>query len=137
MARGRNRSAAYYRMKILIDMNLSPDWVAAFAVESIESAHWSTIGDPRAEDKEIMEYARANDYVVFTHDLDFGTILALTQAESPSVIQVRAQDILPGYLANTVVAVLRKNEAMLEEGALIVVDEGRARVRILPLQRRS
>jgi predicted nuclease of predicted toxin-antitoxin system len=124
-------------MKILIDMNLSPDWAAAFAAENIESVHWSTVGDPRAEDIEIMDYARANDYVVFTHDLDFGTLLALTQAESPSVLQVRAQNILPSHLANTVVAVLRANEETLEQGALIVVDEGRARVRILPLQRRS
>jgi predicted nuclease of predicted toxin-antitoxin system len=124
-------------MKVLIDMNLSPDWTAAFAAQNIESVHWSTVGDPRAEDTEIMEYARANDYIVFTHDLDFGTILALTQAENPSVVQVRAQNILPSHLANTVVSVLRENEALLEQGALIVVDEGRARVRILPLQRRS
>ena len=124
-------------MKILIDMNLSPDWVAAFAAENIESVHWSTVGNPRAEDTEIMEYARANDYIVFTHDIDFGTILALTQAESPSVVHVRAQNILPSHLANTVVAVLRAYEETLEQGALIVVDEGRARVRILPLQRRS
>ena len=124
-------------MKILIDMNLSPDWTAAFAVENIESIHWSTVGNPRAEDEEIMEYARANDYVVFTHDLDFGTLLALTQAESPSVVQIRAQNILPLHLANTVITVLRANEETLEQGALIVVDEGRARVRILPLQKRS
>jgi len=58
-------------MKILIDMNLSPDWTAAFAAESIESIHWSTVGDPRAKDTEIMEYARSNEYIVFTHDLDF------------------------------------------------------------------
>lgn len=124
-------------MKILIDMNLSPDWTAAFAAQKIESVHWSTVGDPRAEDTKIMEYARANDFVVFTHDLDFGTLLALTQAASPSVVQVRAQNILPSHLANTVIAVLRANEETLERGALIVVDEGRARVRILPLQTRS
>ena len=124
-------------MKILIDMNLSPDWVAALTAENIESVHWSTIGDPRAEDTEIMDYARANDYVVFTHDLDFGTILALTQAESPSVVQVRAQNILPSHLSKIVATVLLTNETPLEEGALIVVDEGKARVRILPLQRRS
>jgi predicted nuclease of predicted toxin-antitoxin system len=124
-------------MKVLIDMNLSPAWMAAFAAEKIESNHWSTVGDPRAEDDEIMEYARANGYIVFTHDLDFGTLLALTQAESPSVVQVRAQNILPSHLANTVIAVLRANEETLEQGALIVIDEGRARVRILPLQKRS
>jgi predicted nuclease of predicted toxin-antitoxin system len=124
-------------MKVLIDMNLSPDWTSAFTAENIESVHWSTVGDPRAQDEEIMEYARANAYIVFTHDLDFGAMLALTRAESPSVIQVRTQDILPARLANTVIAVLRTNEALLEQGALIVIDEGRARVRILPLQRQS
>lgn len=124
-------------MKILIDMNLSPDWTTAFAAENIESVHWSTVGDPRAEDSKIMDYARTNDYVVFTHDLDFGTILALTQAESPSVVQVRAQNILPSHLAVTIVAVLQSNQESLEQGSLIVVDEARARVRILPLQRRS
>ncbi len=123
-------------MKILVDMNLSPNWTAAFTAQNIESVHWSTVGDPRAEDTEIMDYARANDYVVFTHDLDFGAILALTQAESPSVMQIRAQNILPSHLANIVLSVLRTNQESLEQGALIVVDEVRSRVRILPLQRR-
>lgn len=124
-------------MKILIDMNLSPEWVDTFAAENIESVHWSNVGDPRAEDTEIMEYARANGYIVFTHDLDFGTILALTQTESPSVIQVRTQDILPSHLARIIIPVLHNNESFLSKGALIVVDETRARVRILPLKKRS
>jgi predicted nuclease of predicted toxin-antitoxin system len=124
-------------MKILIDMNLSPDWVNAFTDENIESVHWSTVGDPRAEDATIAEYARENDYVIFTHDLDFGTILALTQALGPSVIQVRAQNILPSQLANTIISVLRENENSLVKGSMIVVDEARARVRILPLERNS
>ena len=122
-------------MKILIDMNLSPDWVAAFAAENIDSIHWSEVGDPRAEDPEIMHHARENDCIVFTHDLDFGTMLALTQAEYPSVIQVRAQNILPSHLAKIVVSVLRENKESLERGCLIVVDESKARVRILPLQK--
>ena len=51
-------------MKILIDMNLSPDWTAAFTAANIESVHLSSIGDPRAEDIEIVEYARSNDYII-------------------------------------------------------------------------
>lgn len=121
-------------MKILIDMNLSPDWTAAFAAENIESIHWSTVGDPRAEDLVIVDYALANGYIIFTHDLDFGTILAFTRATGPSVIQVRAQDILPAKLAGMVISVIRGNAAALDKGALIVIDEARARVRILPLE---
>ena len=124
-------------MKILIDMNLSPEWVAAFAAENIESVHWSSVGDPRAADTEIIEYALTHGYIVFTHDLDFGNILALTHAAGPSVIQVRAQDILPSDIADMVISVIRDNAPVLDQGALMVIDEVRARVRILPLEPRS
>lgn len=82
-------------MKILVDMNLSPEWVDVFFKHDIPAVHWSTVGDPRGEDMELMDWARADGYIVFTHDLDFGTTLALTGAESPSVIQVRTQDVTP------------------------------------------
>ena len=61
----------------------------------IEAVHWSSVGDLRAPDHLIMDFAREHGYIVFTHDLDFGTILAATQAEAPSVIQIRTQNITP------------------------------------------
>ena len=67
-------------MKILIDMNLTPIWVEYFAEHRIDSVHWSSVGDPKADDPEIMEYARDNGFVVFTHDLDFGNVLAARRA---------------------------------------------------------
>jgi predicted nuclease of predicted toxin-antitoxin system len=84
-----------------------------------------------------MQWARENDYVVFTHDLDFGALLALTQAGSPSAIQVRTQDVSPHYLEATVIDALKKYESLLEAGALIILDEGKSRVRILPLSNKS
>jgi predicted nuclease of predicted toxin-antitoxin system len=42
-------------MKILIDMNLSPDWVEVFEKYNISSVHWSCVGDPREKDSIIME----------------------------------------------------------------------------------
>ena len=82
-----------------------------------------------------MDWTRANDYVVFTHDLDFGTILAVTRAEGPSVLQVRAQNVLPEHLGEVVIAALRQFAQQLEAGALITVDEGTSRARILPINR--
>lgn len=124
-------------MKILVDMNLSPDWVEVFARHGLSAVHWSTVGDPRAEDSVLFQWARANGYVVFTHDLDFGALLALTQAESPSAIQVRTQDVSPRYLGAMVIRAVTEYESLLEAGALIVLDEGRSRVRILPLSQNS
>jgi predicted nuclease of predicted toxin-antitoxin system len=70
---------------------------------------------------------------VFTHDLDFGTALALTHATGPSVLQVRGQDVLPDHMGSLVIAALRQYDADLASGALVVVDEGKGRVRILPI----
>ena len=122
-------------MKLLIDMNLSPDWVKVFEKYNIEAVHWSNIGDPRARDTVIMEWARTNGYIVFTHDLDFGSILAVTGAETPSVIQVRTQDVLPASIETLVVSALRRFESELEQGALVTVDQAQSRVRVLPIRR--
>ena len=119
-------------MKIIIDMNLSPDWVKVLKDAGWDSVHWSTVGDMRAPDEVIMSWARENDYVVFTHDLDFGVLLALTRAENPSVIQVRTQDVFPEVLGDRLVSVLREHQSVLEKGALLTVDEEKSRVRILP-----
>jgi predicted nuclease of predicted toxin-antitoxin system len=80
-----------------------------------------------------MAWALANGHIVFTHDLDFGTILALTHANGPSVLQVRGQDVLPGHMGPVVAAALRQHEAALAAGAIVVVDEKKSRVRVLPL----
>ena len=117
---------------ILVDMNLSPDWVPMLTTHGWPAVHWSSVGDPRATDKVIMAWALANHHIVFTHDLDFGTALALTHATGPSVLQVRAQDVFSDHLGPLVFAALRQHEADLAAGALVVVDEKRSRVRVLP-----
>lgn len=119
-------------LKIVIDMNLSPGWVPFLSAHGWVVEHWSMIGDPRATDAEIMAWSVANQRVVFTHDLDFGSLLALTHATGPSVIQVRTQDVLPDHLGPIVLAALRQHESDLTAGALVVVDEARCRVRVLP-----
>lgn len=94
------------RLKLLVDMNLSPDWVPALRKYGWEAVHWPTVGDPRASDKDIMEWAAAHRYVVITHDLDFGTMLALSHEAGPSVLQIRTADTLPDHLEGAVIAAL-------------------------------
>jgi len=118
---------------ILVDMNLSPDWVAFLQQHGHTAVHWSAVGDIRALDPEILEWARNNGHIVPTHDLDFGTILAQTHATGPSVVLVRGEDTFPAALGNAVVAALKQCETDLRSGALVVVDAARNRVRILPI----
>lgn len=109
--------------------------MAALRQSGFEAVHWSTVGDARAADAALLAWAAEHRHVVFTHDLDFGAILAASGARTPSVIQIRTQDVTPEHLARLVVRALRQHERLLEQGALITVDEARSRVRILPLKR--
>jgi len=120
-------------VKILIDMNLTPAWVEFFSANQIESVHWSSVGNPRAVDPEIMDFARANAFVVFTHDLDFGNILAVTHARGPSVIQARVEDPVPDTIGKAVVGAIIEHAAQLDRGALVTLDPERLRTRILPI----
>jgi predicted nuclease of predicted toxin-antitoxin system len=118
---------------ILVDMSLPPTWIVRFQAEGWLAVHWSKIGAVNAEDSTILSWARTNGYAVFTHDLDFGTLLALTRAVGPSVVQIRTQDVLPQAIGNLVVSAIRQHESQLARGALLVIEEAKSRVRILPL----
>ena len=120
-------------LKLLVDMNLTPERVRTFQEQGWDAVHWSAFDDPGATDSEIMQWAAAHDYVVFTHDLDFGTMLALSHRSGPSVIPIRAEDVLPDNLGRQVVAALSQHEVDLSSGSLVVVYERRSRVRVLPL----
>jgi predicted nuclease of predicted toxin-antitoxin system len=92
------------------------------------------IGKIDATDRTIMDWAKSHGFIVFTHDLDFGVILAATNAEGPSVIQVRAQDVTPEAIGVLVIGVIRQYSTELQAGSLISVDPARARLRILPIE---
>jgi predicted nuclease of predicted toxin-antitoxin system len=83
-----------------------------------------------------MAWARDRGFVVITHDLDFSTVLASTEAAGPSVVQVRAQDVLPDTIGGDVVRVLREHRAALDEGAVVSIDALTSRVRVLPVRKR-
>ena len=118
-------------------MNLTPAWVEYFGQRSIEAVHWSTVGDPKAADPVIMEYARQNGCIVFTHDLDFGNVLAVTRAAGPSVIQVRTEDPVPEIIGELVLAALSEYANHLSRGALITIEPDKRRARILPITPRA
>jgi predicted nuclease of predicted toxin-antitoxin system len=108
-------------MRLLLDMNLSPDLCAPLGAAGHDCIHWSTVGD------------EGNSRVVLTHDLDFGAILAATKATGPSVVQIRTDDVLSPDFAKMTIDTLNRFAPELASGALVVVDLSRARVRILPI----
>ena len=137
MAGGGARGAVGDGMKLLVDMNLSPRWIVFLTQHGVEAIHWTAVGASTALDTEIMAYARIHAYVVLTHDLDFGAILARQQGAKPSVIQIRAELVGPEVIGTAILAVLDQLGLELEAGALITVDPKHTRVRVLPLYGRG
>jgi len=133
MAIGRVRASDFVKVRIVIDMSLSPVWVEYLAAHGVSSEHWSNLGAGTAPDRTIMDFARRRGDVVFTHDLDFGNILAVTHALGPSVVQVRTQDPVPIAVGKQVVSAIVEYEPYLARGALITIEPDKTRVRILPL----
>ena len=120
-------------MKLLVDMNLSPTWVPFLVKHGFEAVHWSVIGQASAPDSEILGYAEANGFVVFTHDLDFGMLLAARKTHGPSVIQIRSQDVLPSAIGESIVRAIGVASSHLQTGALVTIDLTRQRIRMLPI----
>jgi len=117
---------------IIIDMNLSIEWVDYFRQAGIAAVHWCRCGSCTAPDSEIMQWAVANRHIVFTHDFDFATILALTHATEPSVFQIRGSRVLPTHIGAVVISALHQFESELKSGAIVIVEPTKSRVRVLP-----
>ncbi len=121
-------------MRLIVDMNLSPQWVDLLVAHGHEAVHWMHLGAATAPDTAIMQAAREQGAIVFTHDLDFGALLAASREQAPSVLQLRMTDVLPEACGATVLAALRQFEAELTEGAFLTLDPRGLRARLLPLR---
>lgn len=121
-------------MKIVVDMNLTREWVPELIQMGHDAVHWSAIGGAGDSDSTIMDWARQNDHVVMTSDLDFGEMLAASGESTPSIIQLRLGRHIPRNLAGLMADALRRCSRDLAEGALLSVDHESQRLRILPLR---
>ena len=104
-----------------------------FEDRGIEAIHWAAIGAGNAPDTEIMAYAGIHDYVILTHDLDFGAILAVSCMNKPSIVQLRTSDISPDNSADLVIRAIQKLSGDIEKGAVVTVDNTKIRSHILPI----
>lgn len=122
-------------MRFLVDDNLSPLLAAGLRTAGHDAVHVREHGLARAADALILEQARRENRVVLSADTDFGTLLAASRSTAPSVILIRrssdrsAARLLPLLLAN-----LHDVQEALDEGAIVVLEDSRLRIRILPLR---
>ncbi len=120
-------------MRLLVDMNLSPDWIPLLTSKGWEAAHWSATGRADAPDSEILDYARENRWVVLTQDLDFAQLLHATNDRGPSVILLRMEDEFDAPTRTRITDCIAAAAPDLEAGALLTLSARHARLRHLPI----
>ena len=120
-------------MKLLVDMNLSPDWVHLLVAHGWQACHWGQVGRANAADTELMQWAREQGHVVITQDLDFSQLLFATREAGPSVVLLRMDNEFDQVAQDHVCASLALAESALMAGALLTISGNRVRLRRLPL----
>ncbi len=106
------------------------EWLRA---EGHDARHLREEGLHRLLDGEIFAKAAAERRIVLTFDLDFGEIVALSQSQPVSIILFRLHNTRAPRVIERLQHVLEKSKQALEQGAIVVVEEPRHRVRRLPL----
>ncbi|WP_326550375.1 DUF5615 family PIN-like protein [Micromonospora sp. NBC_01813] len=123
-------------MRFLVDNNLSPAVAAGLRSHGHDAEHVRDYGLAAAPDEVVLDRARQEQRVLISADTDFGTLLASSGADKPSVLLVRR---ISGRRAAQIVAILAANlDAIADDlasGAVVVVGEDWLRVRPLPILR--
>ena len=121
-------------MKFLIDMPLSPELAVWLVQQGHDALHASHVGLDRSTDPVILEYARNEQRIVVTADLDYPRLLALTRAEGPGLILFRGGNYSE---QETVERLARALETVPHEElptSIVVVEKERIRRRRLPIE---
>ena len=121
-------------MRFLADVGVSRSTSQELRQRGYDVLHLREQGLHRLPDDEILTLARREGRIVLTFDLDFGDLLAAGSHPLPSVILFRLHDQTPSSVNPRLLKLLTERKSDLEQGALVIVEDARYRLRRLPIQ---
>jgi predicted nuclease of predicted toxin-antitoxin system len=122
-------------LKLLADANVAASTVRELRAQKEDVVSVAEIHEFALPDSAIVERARREGRTIVTFDQDFGRLLAMEGASTPSAIILRLENQTPAYVTPRLLAALERHVDALGEGAIVVVHDGHVRVRSLPIQR--
>jgi predicted nuclease of predicted toxin-antitoxin system len=120
-------------LRFLADMGVSHQVVEWLRTKGHEAVHLRDEGLQRLPNGEIFQKAGREQRIVLTFDLDFGEILAASGRQIVSVILFRLRNTRTGFVIQRLDDVLNHSSAELMQGTIVIVEDGRHRVRRLPI----
>lgn len=120
-------------MKFLLDVHLGNSLATLLENDGHSCRLVAKIGNPRMADIDILELARVNGEVILTHDLDFGTLLAFSKSNKPSVIIFRIEKINSQVFHQLIAENWKTVEEPLTTGAIVIIEPHAVRIRALPM----
>jgi len=120
--------------RVLLDQGLSPQTAAILKRAQWDALHVLEAGLDRAEDVEILDFARRESRTCVTLDHDFHAHLARAQTKGPSVVFVRAEGLDAANQAALIQKIWQVCAGDIAAGAAISTDAVSIRVRKLPLR---
>ncbi len=121
-------------IRLLADVHISPKTVADLQKQGYEIMRSSEFLPANAPDINILEFARTENWVVLTQDLDFSMLVALSRYSQPSLIILRLSSAKPNIVTQKLLDVLPQIEEALQEGSAITIQDESIRIRKLPVR---
>ncbi|HYA17189.1 MAG TPA: DUF5615 family PIN-like protein [Bryobacteraceae bacterium] len=121
-------------MRLLLDQGLAPLAAATLRHHGFDALHVAELALDRADDREILDYARRGNLICVTLDHDFHAHLAMAGDGSPSVIFLRIEGLKAQQQADLIRSICAQCGEALSAGAAVSADLQTIRIRRLPLE---
>lgn len=115
-------------------MNISPVTVSNLQIQGWDIIRVVEILPATASDLQILEFAREEERVILSQDLDFSMLLAVGGYNQPSLITLRLSFTDPEVVTEKILQALPQTEEILTQGAAVTIEDDNIRIRKLPIK---